>query len=490
MTDASRTDEDALLSAARSGAYEFAAFYRHFEHPMLGFFVNATGRGDLAADLAAETFARALESVAAFDPTRGRADQWLFGIARNVLAESYRRRQVEASARARLGMPKLILDDHTAETIARLSSGREDASRALATLPNEQRQAIEACILHEREYPDIAQDLRCSEALVRQRVSRGLRTLRTRLAGGQRLPVILAVAVAITIALIAVVVLRHGRQAAHSTAASGPSGGSSRPEVIQTFGILRRRQTNADLDHELLGLYLTDIRPRGGTIPRDRFIPYSEAPSVLRRWGYPELDRALARVVNLPGWRAKALIAPTRFRPSSSSPHRSEGLNLALWIGTAPTIPPSSLTGTGPRPTSLRSALGRGLAVADMVRGTNVMDGVVLVPDGVASVKLGPFVSLPPAALPGVSTTALNAALAATQGTARVHDNIGALRLPIPVVPSRRTVANPPNARRVFELFGIRTEAHTTWFDTRGHVIKRTTTKIDIIVRVEMTRAR
>lgn len=54
---------------------------------------------------------------------------------------------------------------------------------ALETLPGEQRQAIEARVVHEREYLEIAQELRCSEALVRQRVSRGLRTLRSRLAG-------------------------------------------------------------------------------------------------------------------------------------------------------------------------------------------------------------------------------------------------------------------------------------------------------------------
>jgi RNA polymerase sigma-70 factor (ECF subfamily) len=101
------------------------------------------------------------------------------------LAESYRRGRVEASARARFGMPVLILDDHTAETIARLGSGDGDAWLALASLPNEQRQAIEARVLDEREYPDIAHELRCSEALVRQRVSRGLRAVRARLAGGQ-----------------------------------------------------------------------------------------------------------------------------------------------------------------------------------------------------------------------------------------------------------------------------------------------------------------
>jgi RNA polymerase sigma-70 factor (ECF subfamily) len=182
MNEPDRQHEDGLLEAAGAGAHQFTAFYRHFERPMLGFFMHATGRADLAADLTAETFARALEALDAFDSERGRADQWLFGIARNVLADSYRRGRVEAAARQRLGLPTLILDDHAADTIARLSAD-STVSGALAALPPEQQQAITARVLDERDYPEIAQELRCSEALVRQRVSRGLRALRTRLAG-------------------------------------------------------------------------------------------------------------------------------------------------------------------------------------------------------------------------------------------------------------------------------------------------------------------
>jgi RNA polymerase sigma-70 factor (ECF subfamily) len=100
-----------------------------------------------------------------------------------VLAESYRRGRVDDAARVRLGLPALVLDDHSAETIARLSAGRDAAGVALAALPAEQRVAIEARVLEERDYGEIASQLDCSEALVRQRVSRGLRALRTRLAG-------------------------------------------------------------------------------------------------------------------------------------------------------------------------------------------------------------------------------------------------------------------------------------------------------------------
>lgn len=174
-------DEQALLIAARSSQEALGEIYERFEGPLLRFFLHATGRADLAADLTAETFARAIEVIANYDPTRGRADQWLFGIARHILSESYRRGRVEAAARERLGFPRLALDDHALEVISRV--GSDEATLALAKLPDEQREAIQARVLDEREYAEIAGELQCSEAVVRQRVSRGLRALRTRLAG-------------------------------------------------------------------------------------------------------------------------------------------------------------------------------------------------------------------------------------------------------------------------------------------------------------------
>lgn len=178
MSDPDQAAPQALCGAP-TDADSFAAFYRRFERPVLGFFMRCVGRQDLAADLMAETFARALEDLDAYDPARGRADQWLFGIARHVLAASLRGGRVEAQARLRLGLPALVLDDHAAEIIERLSS----SERVLEALPEEQREAIRGRVIHERSYSEIASELECSEALVRQRVSRGLRTLRLRLAG-------------------------------------------------------------------------------------------------------------------------------------------------------------------------------------------------------------------------------------------------------------------------------------------------------------------
>ena len=40
---------------------------------------------------------------------------------------------------------------------------------------------MRARVIDERDYADIAKDMRCSEAVVRKRVSRGLGTMRARL---------------------------------------------------------------------------------------------------------------------------------------------------------------------------------------------------------------------------------------------------------------------------------------------------------------------
>src|ERR1700722_6647494 len=178
MIEREGREAELLRAGARADGEAFAAFYRLFERRVLGFFMRVTGRPELAADLTAETFACALESVENYDPARGRADQWLFGIARNLLMSSYREGRVEAAARERLGMPRLVIDDHASDTIARLTEGEDELAHALVGLPEQQRHAIQARVVNGREYAEIADELCCSQAVGRQRVSRGRSTLR------------------------------------------------------------------------------------------------------------------------------------------------------------------------------------------------------------------------------------------------------------------------------------------------------------------------
>ncbi len=183
MVAPDRRSDEALLGRAHDDEDAFAAFYRRYERPVVGFFVRAVGRGDLAADLTAEVFAEALSSAPRFDPGLGRADAWLFGIARHVLARSRDRGRVEDLARRRMGMPPLGLDDEMIERIER-AGGDRPVLELLAGLPAPQRDALTARVIEEHEYGAIAEQMQCSESVVRKRVSRGLAALRSKLKEG------------------------------------------------------------------------------------------------------------------------------------------------------------------------------------------------------------------------------------------------------------------------------------------------------------------
>jgi RNA polymerase sigma-70 factor, ECF subfamily len=138
-------------------------------------------RPELIFDFVAETFARALENRMQYDPARGPAIGWLIGIARNLIMDAGRRGQVEAAARVRLAMAPVELEDEQLELIA--ERGAIDLRTALASLPAEQRDGIIRRVVFDEAYTTMALDLRCSEQVVRKRVSRGLAALRATLGG-------------------------------------------------------------------------------------------------------------------------------------------------------------------------------------------------------------------------------------------------------------------------------------------------------------------
>jgi DNA-directed RNA polymerase specialized sigma24 family protein len=87
----SEVSDAELLVLTAEDPEAFGVFYDRYEAQMLGFFYRATRRADIAADLTGEVFAAALESAGSFDPDRGNARAWLFGIARHQLADTWQR---------------------------------------------------------------------------------------------------------------------------------------------------------------------------------------------------------------------------------------------------------------------------------------------------------------------------------------------------------------------------------------------------------------
>ena len=174
-----RSDDELLLATATGDAEAFAVFYRRHVGEVLGYLARWTGSYELAADLTGEAFAGALLGCRRYRPGGAPALAWLLGIAHNKLRESARHGRIAQRARERLGIPPLALDDEGLLRVEELASAGDLALKLLERLPAAQRQAVRARVLEERPYDELAAELECSEQVVRQHVSRGLKRLRT-----------------------------------------------------------------------------------------------------------------------------------------------------------------------------------------------------------------------------------------------------------------------------------------------------------------------
>jgi RNA polymerase sigma factor (sigma-70 family) len=173
-----RLSDTELLELAKTTANAFGTFYERHDQAVFAYLWRRTGDAEAALELTAEVFAAALIGARRFDPTRGPARGWLFGIANKKLAASRRQHALEQAARRRLGIRRLEFTDEMLERVEEMA----DASQAgymqgLDRLKPDERAAVEARVIDERDYADIAAGSDASEAAIRQRVSRGLNRL-------------------------------------------------------------------------------------------------------------------------------------------------------------------------------------------------------------------------------------------------------------------------------------------------------------------------
>ena len=93
MTEAAATVRQAGGTGA---AAEFERLYRANVEAVTAYFARRSADPHVVADLTADTFVTAITSFGSFDPGRGTARAWVFGIARHVYAahcEAYGQQQ-------------------------------------------------------------------------------------------------------------------------------------------------------------------------------------------------------------------------------------------------------------------------------------------------------------------------------------------------------------------------------------------------------------
>jgi RNA polymerase sigma-70 factor (ECF subfamily) len=122
--------ETFVIAAARRGSEQAwrQLFEEHFDAVYQYGLMLATGRRELAEEVAQQVFVTAAHQIGAFRPERGFFRAWLLGIARNrylsIEAKERRRRRHEAQSPGGGGTARDAGPDlHVQETLARLPAG-------------------------------------------------------------------------------------------------------------------------------------------------------------------------------------------------------------------------------------------------------------------------------------------------------------------------------------------------------------------------------
>jgi RNA polymerase sigma factor (sigma-70 family) len=154
---------------------DFERLYEDHAQALYGFLTYRTGDRALAEDLLGEAFERALRSRRRYDPAKASAKTWLYSIALNCLRDQRRRAGAEARAldRAGAGGPESTPDPGLSQV-----EDRDELSRAIATLSDEERETVALRYGGDLTAPEIADVLGEKLTTVEGRLYRALRKLR------------------------------------------------------------------------------------------------------------------------------------------------------------------------------------------------------------------------------------------------------------------------------------------------------------------------
>ena len=183
MTDRTQISDETLLCKSVTGDEEaFAVFYRRRHSGVYRFALHMSGSPVIAEEVTQDVFLLIIREGSRFDETRGSANAFLMGIARNFVLKALQRNRIYIG-----------LEDEAAETapaqasdvLANLTRAEavENVRQAVLELPAVYREAVVLCDLEEMTYAEAAESLGVPVGTVRSRISRGRALLVQKLSG-------------------------------------------------------------------------------------------------------------------------------------------------------------------------------------------------------------------------------------------------------------------------------------------------------------------
>ena len=174
--------DESLLSSMGAGDDEAAAaFLRRFQARVFGLALTVVRDRGIAEEVAQETFVRAWQHAAAYDPRRGRVSTWLLSIARNLAVDRIRTKRAQPIDPEVLMTMELPSTDPDPEHGGMNAHETMRVQRALKTLPVEQRQALLLASFYGRTAREISELEAVPIGTVKTRIRTAMIKLRSQL---------------------------------------------------------------------------------------------------------------------------------------------------------------------------------------------------------------------------------------------------------------------------------------------------------------------
>ena len=179
--------EKALVERARSDPQAFGLIFDEYYRAIFGYILRRTANVEVARDISAEVFLKALRSVSRFQWRGVSISSWLYRIASNEVAAYFRDRKYEGDSLDELREVALFEPPESQDMLEEIVTAEREVERhadflqvqkLLERLPQRSQEVIALRFFEGKRIKEIAEVLGKGEGTVKSLLSRALDQLR------------------------------------------------------------------------------------------------------------------------------------------------------------------------------------------------------------------------------------------------------------------------------------------------------------------------
>jgi RNA polymerase sigma-70 factor (ECF subfamily) len=174
-------DETLMARIAQGNEVALSELYDRYSRLVNSIAYHLLGRRDLAEDVTLDSFVRIWEKAHTYNPERGRVSTWLTRVARHRAIDVLRR-EAARPERESVGWQELSSDPPVEargpEALAHLNIEQQRVRRAVAALPEEQRDALALAYFQGLTHREIAETLEAPLGTIKGRIRAAMTKLR------------------------------------------------------------------------------------------------------------------------------------------------------------------------------------------------------------------------------------------------------------------------------------------------------------------------